>query len=156
MNDTIGTNKRKRDSSTLSQRVAQLYYEKGMEKWGNVTKYSGKIMLGGGSINVRSPYNLYAGDITYAMLYMLFPFDNEIVLCSITGENLKNRFIGNGEYVIYGYDNQTIVNNATYYIVTDTWNSSYASNGLTIVESYGADIYARDLLAEYASTGGFA
>ena len=151
MNDSLGYNKNTRNSSVLSNRIAQLYYKKGVEKWGG--KYD--IVLGGGSINIRSPYELYIGDITYSMLYMLCPFDNEIVLCSISGSKLKSRYINNGEYVTYGYDGETINNNVTYYIVTDTWNSSYKSNGLTVVERYGADIYARDLLAEYAKEGGF-
>ncbi len=155
MNNSLGKNARTRDSSYLSAVAAQLYYNKGVEKWGSDSRYNGKIVLGGGSINVRSPYNLNSGDITYAMLYMLFPFDNEIVLCSITGSKLKQRFIGNGEYVIYGYDGRTISDNVTYYIVTDTWNSSYSSNGLKVIDFYGEGIYARDLLAEYANAGNF-
>ena len=153
MNDSLGTNSMDRMSADLSNIVAKLYYEKGVEKWGS--QYD--IILGGGSINVRSPYNLYYGDITYSMLYMLFPFDNEIVLCSISGTNLKNRFITNGSYVTYGYNNQNIVTNSNirYYIVTDTWNSSYKSNGLTIVDRYAEGVYARDLLAEYAKNKGF-
>ena len=156
MHDPIEKNGSKRSSSVLAQTVARLYYTKGLEKWGSDSRYSGKIVLGGGSINVRSPYNLYSGDITYAKLYMLFPFDNEIVLCSISGSKLKSRFIENGEYVTHGYNNQNISDNVTYYIVTDTWNSSYASNGLTVIDYYGDCIYARDLLAEYAKTGAFA
>ena len=150
MNDPLGTNKKTRNSSDLADRVAYLYYTKGVEKWG--ANYN--IILGGGDINVRSPYNLYTGDITYAMLYMLFPFDNEIVLCSLTGSKLNSRFITNTEYVTYGYNSQTINANGTYYIVTDTWNSSYAYNGLKIVDYYAQNYYARDLLADFAISGG--
>ncbi|MBO5777090.1 MAG: hypothetical protein J6R34_01405, partial [Clostridia bacterium] len=71
------------------------------------------------------------------------------------GSDLRNRYIKNSDYYTYGYNNQSIVDTEYYYIVTDTWNLYYASNRLTLVESYGADIYARDFLAQYAKEGGF-
>lgn len=152
MNDSLGTNKKNRNSADLADRVAQLYFTKGKEKWGG----SYNIILGGGDINVRSPYNLNTGDITYSMLYMLFPFDNEIVLCSLTGAKLSSRFLSSRYgYVTYGYENQTINTQGTYYIVTDTWNSSYAANGLKVIDYYAQNYYARDMLADFAKAGGF-
>jgi 2',3'-cyclic-nucleotide 2'-phosphodiesterase (5'-nucleotidase family) len=135
----------------LAETAAMLYFEYGTDKWGD--EYD--IILGGGDINVRAPNRLNSGSITYATLYMLFPFDNEIVLCKIKGSDLRKRYIKNSNYYTYGYNNQSIVDTEYYYIVTDTWNLYYKSNRLTLVESYGADIYARDFLAQYAKEGGF-
>ena len=137
--------------SALAETAAMLYYQNGVEKWGD--EYD--IVIGGGKINVRSPGQLTRGSVTYAQLYMLFPFDNAIVLCKIKGSDLKRRYINNRDYVIYGYDNRTIVDSEYYYIVTDTYNLYYKSNKLTLVEIYDEDIYARDFLAQYAREGGF-
>lgn len=147
----LGNNATYRNSSNLSNLVAQLYLEAGREKWGD--KYD--IVLGGGSINVRSPYNLPVGDVTYGDLMTLFPFDNQLVLCSIRGSDLLDRFINNSKYyVAYTIDSSKIEWNKTYYIVTDTWNSPYTANRLTEVERWGSEWYARDLLAEFVSEGG--
>ncbi len=156
MNEALGRNSMYQDSDDLANLTALLYYNAGYEKWGK--QY--QIVLAGGDINVRSPYNLPNGDVTYAMLYMLFPFDNEIVLCSISGRDLKSRYLENGEYVIYvsSYGEtvrESIDNNRTYYIITDTWNSGHGPNKLTVVDYLANCVYARDLLAEYASNGGF-
>ena len=139
------------DDDTLAETAAMLYYQYGVEKWGD--EYD--IIIGGGKINVRSPYQLKKGSVTYAQLYMLFPFDNAIVLCKIKGSDLKRRYMNNSGYFTYGYDNRTIVDSEYYYIVTDTYNLYYKSNRLTLVEIYGEDIYARDFLAQYAREGGF-
>jgi hypothetical protein len=48
----------------------------------------------------------------------------------------------------------SIDDNATYYIVVDSYTSSYAPNRLTIVDSLADDLFARDLLAEYVKNGG--
>ena len=147
---TLGYNETRRNSSALSSLVAQLYLEAGREKWG--TEYD--IVLGGGSINVRSPYELPVGDVTYGNLLMLFPFDNQLVLCSIKGRNLLDRFVNNSRYyVAYEIDPAAIEYNKTYYIVTDTWNSPYAKNQLTEVERWEEEVYARDLLADYIAEG---
>ena len=148
----LGINDKIRNSDELSYLAAQLYLETGRQKWGN--KYD--IVLGGGSINVRSPYNLNAGEVTYGDLQMLFPFDNQLVLCSIQGRYLKSRFINNSQYYV-AYDASivsSIKDNQTYYIVTDTWNAPYASNRLTEIERYDETTFARDLLAKYVSEGG--
>ncbi len=96
------------------------------------------------------------------MLYSLFPFDNQLVLCSIKGRDLMNRFFNsdNSNYFIgYGeYGKQLQKNydpNGTYYVVVDTYSSLYAPNKLTEIARYDAQIYARDLLADYAADGGF-
>ena len=154
----VGYNSRQRSSGEMQQLVADLYYEVGMETWGN--EYD--IVLGGGFISVRSPYNLAAGEITYGMVQMLFPFDNQLHLCSIKGQDLKDKFFetDNDRYFIaygqYGEDvRKKIDPNATYYIVVDSYTSSYAYNNLTVVAEYASDIFARDLLADYISTGAF-
>lgn len=151
----VGQNGVRRDSNTLRQKVAELYLEAGLEKWGG--EYD--VVLGGGFISVRNPYELSAGEVTYSMLQSLFPFDNELALCSISGADLRDRFLQstNSNYFI-AYDPALLASldpSAQYYIVTDAYSSSYAPNRLTLVELYGEEIYARDLLAEYISSGAF-
>lgn len=156
----IGTNSVRRDSNYLRQLVSSLYLEKGLEKWGN--EYN--IFLGGGYLSCRSPYYLKTGQVSYADIYNLFPFDNDIVLCSISGFYLSERFINtdNDNYFIsyssYGESHKTKVNDQdTYYIIADTYSLDYAPNHLTLIETYQSDgYYARDLLKEYLIAGNFA
>jgi 2',3'-cyclic-nucleotide 2'-phosphodiesterase (5'-nucleotidase family) len=89
--EVLGNNSAYRNSNFLCNLVAELYLEAGIEKWGS--EYN--IVLGGGSINARKPYNIPAGPVTYADIQPIFPFDNEIVLCAISGQTLKNRFFNN-------------------------------------------------------------
>lgn len=146
-NMVLGYNAAQRRSSWLRQKVADLYLEAGLEKWGG--EYD--ITLAGGFISVRNPYELPRGEVTYGMLQSLFPFDNELVLCSIRGSDLLSKFIHsqNDNYYIRRSGNETIDPNGTYYIVVDTYTSTYAPNRLTEIQRYGADIFARDLLAAY-------
>lgn len=154
-NKVLGKLSAKVYSSTILQTVADLYIQAGVEKWGD--KYN--IVLGGGYLNCRSPYNLEAGDVTYGMLMSILPFDNRLVLCSVSGSNLKSKFINttNSSYYIsysdYGAKLTTIDNNKTYYIVVDSYTAYYAPNKLTIIDFYDEDVYARDLLAEYIEQG---
>lgn len=140
------------DGDELRQLCADLYYDAAVERWGD--KYD--IVLGGGYFSVRSPRMLDAGEVTYADLQMLFPFDNRLVLCECKGIDLNNNFFEtqNGNYFItYGEYGEEVKNhlapNAVYYLVTDTYSSSYAPNNLTEIELYDEDIFARDLLKEY-------
>ena len=88
------------------------------------------------------------------------PFDNEIVLCKIPGNALLSKFINttNSDYYItlsdYGKAT-TPVNNSLnyYYVITDTYTANYAPNKMTIVDTLGPNIFARDLLAEYIRQG---
>ena len=96
------------------------------------------------------------------MLYSLFPFDNHLVLCSIKGRDLQSRFFetSNDRYFIsYGAYGEQLRDNIdpdeTYYVVVDSYTSIYAPNKLTEIDRYDADIFARDLLAQYAKDGGF-
>ena len=149
--EVLGYNAERRRSDWLRQKVADLYLEAGLEKWGG--EYD--IVLGGGYISVRNPYELAKGDVTYGMLQSLFPFDNELVLCSIRGSDLLSKFINtsNDNYFIRRSGNESIDPNGIYYIVVDTYTSSYAPNRLTEIARYGADIFARDLLAAYITEG---
>ena len=155
-NEVLGTNSKKRYSEELEQLVADLYLEAGIEKWGE--EYN--IFLGGGFLRTRSPYNLNAGEVKYSDLQMIFPFDNEIVLCSISGSNLKSRFINttNEDYFIsvsdYGNSISSIDDSATYYVIVDSYTANYAPNRLTVVETYDNITFARDLLAEHIKSGG--
>lgn len=152
----LGQNRTYRNSTFLKKLVAQLYYAAGMEEWGD--EYD--IALGGGFMSVRSPYNLYAGDVVYGDLLSLLPFNNDIVLCSISGYKLKQCFFettNDNYYISYGEYGESIKNkinnNATYYVITDRYTLDYSWNGLTYVDSLGPDIFARDLVAEYIKEG---
>ena len=153
----LGQNSRLRNSTEIKNLVADLYYEAGIERWGD--KYD--IALGGGFISVRSPYDLAAGEVKYSDLNSLLPFDNQLVLCSIKGRDLKNKFFetsNSNYYIAYGDYGASIRNNidynATYYIITDTYCSSYSYNNITVVDYYDAGVYARDLIADYIRAGG--
>ncbi len=149
----LGNNDAYRSSSYLQSLVAKLYASLGETRWSDYN-----VVLGGGKINCRSPYNLYAGEVKYGDLYSLLPFNNKLALCSIKGRDLLNKYI-NGSYDIaytaYGESvKNSIDSNATYYIITDSYNYTYSSNRLTVVEVYDEATYARDLLAEYIKGGG--
>ena len=156
--EVLGTNTSYRDDSEIEQTVADLYYKVGMEKWGE--KYD--IVLGGGFLRTRSPYNLYAGQITYADVYSILPFDNAIVLCSISGYDLYYKFFNTSNadyYISYGSYGASVKDSIdfthTYYLITDTYTSTYSYNNLTEVARYDAGVYARDLLADYIKEGHF-
>ncbi len=153
----LGYNDYYKNANYLCALVAKLYYEKGLELWGN--EY--EIVLGGAYLKARSPYSLAAGEVLYADVQSLFPFDNELVLCSVSGRNLLYKFFetNNSDYhIAYGdYGEEVWENidyNKTYYLVTDTYTSTYAPNNLTEIERYNEEIYARDLLANYIEAGG--
>ena len=155
--EVLGTNGVYRTGDWLRALVARLYLEEGVKAWGE--KYD--IVLGGGYLSVRAPYNLSSGEIKYADLQSLFPFDNRLDLCTIKGKDLKSKFINtsNSNYFIYFSDygqsvRYNIDDNATYYIIVDSYTSSYAPNRLTVVDSLADDLFARDLLAEYVRKGG--
>ena len=144
------------NDSEVEDFVAQLYLEAGLDKWGK--EYN--IVLGGGFLKTRSPYNLSAGTKYYADLFSILPFDNRLVLCSVAGANLKSKFIysTNGDYHCalseYGADILDSISNAeTYYIVVDTYTALFAPNRLTIVDYYDETTFARDLLAQAIQDG---
>lgn len=153
----LGYNAYDRDRNYLRQLAADRYYEAAMKAWGD--EY--QIALAGGFFSLRSPGYLPKGSVTYAQLQSLFPFDNELTLCSIQGRDLQRKFFqtNNDNYFIsYGDYGAQLRNNidpdATYYIVTDTYTAYYAPNNLTVVEMFGQAVFARDLLADYIAAGG--
>ncbi len=153
----IGRNDYPMNDSQIEDIVAKLYYEAGVKRWGD--RYD--IVLGGGFLKLREPYKLPLGELTYANVLSTLPFDNELVLCSVLGSNLLSKFINtsNSDYHIYLGDGITagdIVSSKTYYIIVDSYTSTYTSNRLTEIERYGADTYARDLLADYIKEGNLA
>ena len=136
----------------LKQIVADMYYLEGMVRWGS--EYP--IALGGGYINVRNPGYLARGEVTYADLMELFPFDNELVLCAIKGKDLVDRFLESDNYYICRDEVlcSEIDPDEIYYIVVDSYTSTYAPNRLVEIERYGEPLYARDLLGNYIANGG--
>ena len=154
----IGKVSTKQSSSVVADIVSELYLAAGLEKWGD----SYNIVLGGGFIQTRSPYDLAAGDVTYSDVLSLLPFDNQLVLCSIKGTYLKSKFINttnssyHNTYSTYGQSiKNSISNNTTYYVIVDTYTAFYAPNNLTIVDYYDDNIFARDLLANEIKAGRF-
>ena len=142
-------------SNDVEDYVAGLYLEAALKKWGD--KYD--IVLGGGYLKTRSPYDLPSGEICYADILSIFPFDNRLVLCSIPGSTLKSRFINpTGDYHSalseYGKSIQNNIDTSkTYYVIVDTYTQLYAANNLTAVEYYDDNVYARDLLADAIREG---
>ena len=152
----LGINGQYRNNYALSELVAQLYCQKGVEKWGK--EYD--IVLGGGYISCRSPGYLNPGEVTYSQLQSLLPFDNAITLCSIRGSDLVSKFLetDNSAYHIkttdYGKSiRQKIDPNATYYVVTDSYTADYAYNHMTVIDIYDEETFARDLVAAYIAAG---
>ncbi len=157
--EVLGNNAYKRNSSQICSLVAELYYEFGLEMWGD--EYD--IVLGGGFISTRSPYDLAAGEVKYSQLQSILPFDNRLVLCSVKGSDLKRNFFETSNknyYIYYGEYGAEVKNSidsdATYYIITDTYTSTYAYNRLTEVARYDMDFFARDLVADFIKNGGWA
>lgn len=151
----LGYNSKYRGSDEIADLVAQLYYEAGVERWGN--EYD--IALGGAFISVRSPYKINQGTVVFSDVQTILPFDNAVVLCSISGGDLLDKFYNteNERYHIY-YDTvkpEDIDRNATYYIITDTYTSTYAPNNITEIEHYDSETFAAQLVAEYIKGGGW-
>jgi 2',3'-cyclic-nucleotide 2'-phosphodiesterase (5'-nucleotidase family) len=146
----LGQNSRYRSSDEIGRTVARLYYEAGIAKWGN--EYD--IVLAGGSINTRSPYEIQAGMVQYSDLQMILPFDNKVMLCKISGRNLIEKFFENSKYYIYSeLSVEDIDPQKEYYIVADTWTSGYAWVNCTEIACYGENVFARDILADYIAAG---
>ena len=150
----LGTNALRRNSSTILKQVAKLYMEKGQAAWGS--QY--EIVLAGAYLSCRDPYDLPAGDVTYSQLTSLLPFDNDLVLGSISGKDLKQRFIFSQNNKYYcSFDAglaDRIVDSQRYYIITDTYTSTYAPNNITEVARLDG-VYARDLLRDFIAAGGW-
>ncbi len=155
--EVLGQNKTSPSSDRICHIVAELYCALGESVWGQ--EYN--IFLGGGFLQLRSPYSIPTGEVIYADLQMILPFDNRLLLCSISGADLERRFLqsNNSIYYIslgdYGAQNSTSIDpNATYYVVVDSYTAQYAPNRLTVVKEYTDGVYARDLLADFIRKGG--
>ena len=158
--EIIGENGQYRNSYALRTAMASAYLRKGQSMWGS--EYD--IVLAGGSINVRYPSYLPAGNVTMRQIQMLFPFDNEVQLCAIKGADLLNRYFNNTKYYYARGNNADSVEarlkngqdlNKTFYIVSDSWNSDYSINNLTVIKTLGDVCYPRDCLAKYIKAGLF-
>lgn len=151
---TLGYNSVYRNSEELKNLMASLYLEAGLNKWKN----DYKISLAGGYLSCRSPYCLNVGNVNMRLIQELFPFENDIVLCSISGKNLKSRYINNSSYYVsYNIPKETLLNEvkdtSTYYVITDQYNLDYAYNNLTYVDVLDYGKYSFDLFADYVSKG---
>lgn len=143
--------------ATIEDKVAQLYCERGLSEWGD--KYD--IVLGGGYIKTRSPKSLSAGAVTVSDVQTLLPFENKIVLCSLNGTEINNKFINTSNkdyhvsYSSYGLtvkDSVLYNSTKTYYVVTDTYTSDY--HHLNVVATLGDGVFAYKMLCDYLRNGG--
>ena len=151
-NRVVGYTEKIRRSDEICDTVAQLYLELGQKSWGE--QYD--IVLGGAFLSTRAPYDISMGDVTYGDLMNVLPFDNQIVLCSIPGDKLLSGFINNSRYhncFADGFTAESVDSTKTYYVVTDTYSSTYKYNQCTELERYDETTFARDLLADYIGTG---
>ena len=153
----LGTNDFERNGNELRQIMSELYLKAGLEAFGD--DYD--IVLGGGFMSVRSPGYLAQGEITFAEVQGIFPFENTLVLCSIKGQDLLNKFINttNSNYFVsysdYGESVKDSINpNGIYYVITDTYSSTYTPNRLTEIKRYTEGVYAQHLFADYIEAGG--
>ena len=151
---TLGTVSKYYSSSEVADYVAQLYLDAGIKKWGN--QYD--IVLGGGFLQTRFPYDLSSGSICYADVLSLLPFNNRLVLCRVSGGKLNSQFINtsNKSYHIAlkdGFTQSNVSTTDVYFIVVDMYTALYRYNGLTIIDYYDESTYARDLLAQAIKDG---
>lgn len=151
----IGSIDESKYSDEICQKLSQLYLEIGKTTWGS--EYD--IVLGGGFLNTRSPYQLPRGDITIAQLFSILPFDNAIVLGKISGEKLKSQFIhttNRSYYCTYNLEfTDQIYDNQYYYIIVDTYTANYRYNGIIEVKRLDHTTYARDILKKFIEAGGW-
>lgn len=145
----LGTVSRKHNSDVVADLVAELYLEAGIEKWGKTYD----IVMGGGYLKTRSPYDLSAGDTCYADVLSLLPFNNRITLCRVSGRDLLDKFINSSNSSYHaalkeGFTEDDVIPTAVYFIIVDTYTALYKYNNLTIVDYYDEDTYARDLVAD--------
>lgn len=146
----LGYNNALRTGHEIGTAVAQLYLQKGREIWGD--QYD--IVLGGGYIKTRTPFDLAAGDVTYSQLYTLLPFDNSLVLCQVTGKQLREKLLNSSSYFVEYVDGlrESLEDDKLYYVVTDTYTSFNKYNLFTEIDRL-EDYYARDLLRDYIIDG---
>ncbi len=152
MHEVLGVNAARKEKAELCNVSAQNYYEAGAKKWADKP-----IVLGGGFMNIRAPGYLKAGVVIYGDLINLMPFDNELVLATVKGSKLLEKFINNKSYYLYysdygktlKEDSSLIQFNEDYYVIVDRYTSTYASNGMTEIEWYDTTTFQRDLYAEY-------
>ena len=154
--EILGNNGQYRNNYAVCQLVANLYCDKGVEKWGDAYD----IVLGGGYISCRSPGYMPEGSVSYSQLQSLLPFDNQITLCSIQGRDLLSKFLETDHHAYYikttPYGESirgSIDPEATYYVVTDSYSAYYSYNNMTVVDIYDQNIFARDLMADYIAQG---
>ena len=167
-NEVVGYNSSQRNSTYLKQLISELYLQAGISEWGN--KYN--IVLSGGYISCRSPYILPEGDVTLSQIYNLFPFDNDLVICSGAGSFINKCYVKttNANYFTtyntsLGYSSSySFSSSQIYYFVCDTYGSDYYIYGNGYNSSYKFNEleksitgkYARDLLIDYITNGNLA
>jgi len=80
-------------------------------------------------------------------------------LGKIRGVDLIDRFLetDNSNYYVYSaLTANDVAENEYYYIIVDSYSSSYKPNRITDIARSSSGKYARDLLAEFIALGGWA
>lgn len=96
-----------------------------------------------------------AGDITFAEVYAALPFDNDNVLCSLTGDNFKKIFSYSSSLAIYSsVATADIDSSKTYYamIISYVSDYDYYSPLLTQIKR-DTTTRLRDIVADYFKEG---
>lgn len=140
------------NSTQIKDLTARCYYQEFYE----LAKKEGyDIVLGGGGINIRSPYNLYGGERTYGDVYDVLCFNNDLAVCSIPGSILKSNFINNSSYVVYPNNlvSSDYSDNEEYYVILDSWSFEYSANKATVIKRFLPSnsedtLYSRDIVAD--------
>ncbi len=95
-----------------------------------------------------------AGDITYAEVYAALPFDNDNVMCSLTGDNFK-KLLSYSSLSIYSTTTSAdIVSSNTYYAMIISYVSDYVYYAPLLTEiKRDATKRLRDIVADYFRAG---
>lgn len=144
-NEVVGTISTTWSKATIASLSARLMYENYKnDAWSKDLKAA---FVNGGCARQEIP----AGDVTYGQIYAALPFDNDLILFSTSGSNLKSLL---SDSYLSGYsaglDVSTLSNDGVYQIMMLSYVSDkeqYASN-LTEI-SRDSVTRSRDLVANY-------
>jgi 2',3'-cyclic-nucleotide 2'-phosphodiesterase (5'-nucleotidase family) len=134
------------DLANISAKALCEYYKN--DDW-NSDMNAGILNWGG----VRQ--TIPAGDITYAEVYAALPFDNDNVLCSLTGDNFKKICGYSSSLAVYStVASAGIDSSKTYYAMIISYISDYDyySTLLTQIKR-DTTMRLRDIVADYFKAG---
>lgn len=93
------------------------------------------------------------GNIKVKKIYEVFPFDNKVILTSMSGEKLKNLYENNSSYLYFssGFNPYELDYNKTYTISTIdfVFTSTYYKNEFSNSTPNNTNVFMRDIFIEY-------